>query len=105
MIIDEKNAAALKLRETYGPLRLERFIPVTDLRKIAPYFGYVEVSISGVPEFSMLSNNDDFVAERYFWYGADAYEPTSLQVWTGLARRSAVVCDVGSYTGVFALSA
>lgn len=53
----------------------------------------------------MLSNNDDFVAERYFWYGADAYEPTSLRVWTALAKRSAVVCDVGSYTGVFALSA
>jgi FkbM family methyltransferase len=105
MLIDEKNAAALKLRETYGPLGLERFIPMTELRKVAPYFGYVEVSISGVPEFSMLSNNDDFVAERYFWYGADAYEPTSLRVWAGLARRCSLVCDVGSYTGVFALSA
>jgi FkbM family methyltransferase len=105
MLIDEKNAAALKLRETYGPLGLERFIPMTELRKVAPYFGYVEVSITGVPEFSMLSNNDDFVAERYFWYGADAYEPTSLRVWSTLARRSTLVCDVGSYTGVFALCA
>jgi FkbM family methyltransferase len=105
MLIDEKNAAAMQLRETFAPLGLERFIPMTELRKVAPYFGYVEVSIIGVPGFSMLSNNDDFVAERYFWYGADAYEPTSLRVWTMLARRRAVVCDVGSYTGVFALSA
>lgn len=105
MFIADRNSAAIRLKELYGPLGLERFIPSTDLRKVAPYFGYVDISITGVPSFTMLSNNDDFVAERYFWNGVDAYEPTSLKVWATLARRSAFVCDVGSYTGVFALTA
>jgi FkbM family methyltransferase len=105
MLIDDKNSEALRLRDSYRTLHLEKFLPTAELRKIAPYRGYVDVSISGVPIFSMLSNNDDFVAERYFWSGADAYEPMSLRVWSALAARSAVTLDVGSYTGVYALAA
>lgn len=105
MLIDDRNRAAIDLRDSYRALGLGRYIPTTELRKLAPYRGYVDVEISGVPTFCMLSNNDDFVAERYFWEGRDAYEPMSLRVWSALAARSAVTLDIGSYTGVYGLAA
>lgn len=103
--VEQSNAAALRLRESFATLRLDRFVPATELRRNAPFHGYVDVGITGVPTFAMLSNNDDFVAERYFWLGPDAYEPMSLRIWSALARKSPVVLDVGAYTGVYALAA
>ena len=105
MWIEQKNTAALRLRELYGPLGLDKFMSHMELRKVAPFFGYVDIEIGGVSTFAMLSSNDDFVAERYFWLGKDAYEPMSLRIWNALARKSAFICDIGSYTGVFSLSA
>lgn len=89
-----------------------RFTPVTghdpalhELKGQYPYFGYVEVEVSGVRPFTMLSNNDDVVAQVYFWFGPDAYESLSLRVWRRMSREAEVIADVGAYTGLFTLVA
>ena len=76
-----------------------------ELKDKYPYFGYVEVEVEGVPPFVMFSNNDDQVAQTYFWYGPDAFESLSLRIWCALARRATHVFDVGAYSGVYALAA
>lgn len=70
-----------------------------------PYFGYVEAHIAGVPPFVMFSNNDDRVAQIYFWYGPNTFESLSLRIWSELARHRTNIFDVGAYTGVYALTA
>jgi len=70
-----------------------------------PYFGYVDVEVEGVPPFVMFSNNDDQVAQTYFWYGPNAFESVSLRLWRRLAERSQHVFDVGAFTGVYSLTA
>lgn len=79
-----------------------------DLRRLKrkfPYFGYVGVKIEDVDPFVMFSNNDDPVAQVYFWYGPDPFESLSLRIWRELARASANIFDVGSFTGVYTLAA
>lgn len=89
-----------------------RFRPVSahdrhlhELKQRHPYFGYVEVEVHGVRPFVMFSNNDDVVAQVYFWFGPDSYESLSLRVWRRLSRASERVLDVGAYTGLFSLVA
>ena len=105
MPIEDINAAALALRAAAQHVDILPHVPPKLRRRIAPYYGYIEVQIADCKPFYMLSNNDDYVAERFFWDGPDAYEPTSLRLWTGLSRVSPVVLDVGAYTGLFALAA
>lgn len=69
-----------------------------------PYFGYIRIEI-GSAEFSMFSANDDLVAMTFFWYGADSYEPMSLQLWSDIARTAQTVLDVGAFSGVYGLTA
>ena len=79
-----------------------------DLRRLKrkfPYFGYVGVKIEGIDPFVMFSNNDDPVAQVYFWYGSDPFESLSLRLWRELARTSNRIFDVGSFTGVYTLAA
>ena len=76
-----------------------------NLAKKFPYFGYIEINISDLPTFTMFSNNDDVVAQHYFWRGNDSYESTSLKIWAILSKKSRTIFDIGSYTGIFALSA
>lgn len=75
------------------------------LKRKYPYFGYVGVKIEGAEPFVMFSNNDDPVAQVYFWYGPDPFESLSLRIWRELARTSANVFDVGAFTGVYTLVA
>ena len=106
-LIDRVNAGAIALRDVrrkYGNFPKEASSPFL-LSKNAPFHGFVDVEIHGCPTFSMFSNNDDFVAQHYFWNGADAYEPMSLKLWMVLAKKSAVIFDIGAYTGVYSLAA
>lgn len=105
MKINEKNAAALALREANKLSDVLPLIPFRELRRVAPYYGYIDVQVGDLPPFLMFSNNDDYVAERYFWFGADAYEPMSLSVWLQLARSARATLDIGSYTGLYSLVA
>lgn len=106
-VINSRNAGAIALK---GALQYINDLPQNVLEQLAspkasPYYGFVDVDISGVPSFTMFSNNDDFVAQAYFWRGMDAYEGTSLKLWTALARRSASIFDIGAYSGVYSLAA
>lgn len=106
-IIDKKNEGALALRDVshkYRNLPYELTTPLILAQK-APFFGFIDIEISHCPAFAMFSNNDDFVAKQYFWGGADAYEGMSLMLWLAFAKRSAVIFDVGAYTGVYSLTA
>lgn len=68
-------------------------------------FGYVPIKISNCPEFFMFNNNDDFVAAEFSTGKKDAFEPFSLKLWLSIASKSACVIDVGSYSGIYSLSA
>jgi FkbM family methyltransferase len=45
------------------------------------------------------------VENELFWKGLAGWEPTSLQVWTAVARTARVVLDVGANTGIYSLVA
>ena len=75
------------------------------IRREYPYFGYVGVEVEGVAPVSMFSNNDDRVAQCYFFYGHDAFESFSLRAWRRLAENSKHISDLGAFTGVYSLIA
>ena len=58
-----------------------------------PYFGYVDVKIAGVPPFVMFSNNDDLVAQTYFWFGPNSFESLSLSLWGRLAATASTAFE------------
>ena len=86
-------------------MALEMISHLDLLIKKFPYFGCIGVSINDLPTFNMFSNNDDTVAKAYYWGGKDSYEATTLKIWTKLSVKSRTTFDIGSYTGLFALSA
>ena len=59
--------------------------PNANLSKEFPYFGYIEIKINDLPTFNMFSNNDDLVAQKYFWHGMNSYERTTLKIWSILS--------------------
>jgi FkbM family methyltransferase len=62
------------------------------------------VDIGCGSQLKMLSiEYDDNVVEIYRSSGT--FEPTSLILWSQLAKRSAYAIDVGAYTGIYALMA
>lgn len=69
-----------------------------------PYYGFVEIVI-GEQEFIMFSANDDLVAMTFFWYGADSYEPMSMQLWRERAGSASSILDIGAFSGVYSLCA
>ena len=75
------------------------------IKKEYPYYGFIEVKVEGVPPFVMFSNNDDRVAQTYFWYGPNAFESLSLRIWREMARNSEYVFDIGAFTGVYSMTA
>lgn len=75
-----------------------------EARREYPYFGYIDVLVDDVG-FVMYSNNDDIVAQSYFWYGPNGYEPFSVRLFKEMARNSTYIFDIGSFTGLFSLSA
>jgi FkbM family methyltransferase len=108
--LEKANARALAQRPFLAPDY--EFAPASvhdmdfqALKRGYPYFGYVDVEVEGVQPFLMFSNNDDQVAQIYFWYGPDAFESLSLRIWRELARRSDHIFDIGSFTGVYSLTA
>ena len=109
-VINAINRRALARRPFLDPGYEFRPISVhnTELherKRKYPYLGYVDVEVEGVPPFTMFSNNDDQVAQAYFWYGPNSFESLSLRVWRRLAERSQYIFDVGAFTGVYSLTA
>lgn len=74
-------------------------------RNAFPFYGAVEVRNSGCFPFLMYSNQDDVVAQTYFWYGNNSYERASMSEWINRSKQSSCIYDVGAYTGLYALSA
>ncbi len=70
-----------------------------------PFFGFVEVENDSCASFYMFTNNDDLVAQHYFWYGRNGYERASVREWIMRAKKASVVYDVGAHTGLFTLLA
>ncbi len=108
--VAKDNQVALAARPWIEPGYVFRPVSVHDkrlhrLRREYPYFGYVEVKIEGVAPFVLFSNNDDLVAQTYFWFGANAFESLSMLVWRRMVRGSTAVVDAGAYTGVYSVMA
>src|SRR5690349_8676535 len=55
---------------------------------IRPPEGVIPIRMPGVPEFSMVSHNDDTVVKELHWTGYSGWERTSLQIWSALAARA-----------------
>ncbi len=106
--LNENNAQALARRHFLDPdyefAPISNHVPLQE-RSEYPYFGFVDIEIEDVPAFVMFSNNDDRVAQTYFWYGPDAVETLSLRVWRELSRTSRTVFDIGAFSGVYGLAA
>lgn len=75
-----------------------------EMRRDFPYSGFIDISINQ-SNFVMFSNNDDTVAQSYFWFGADGFEPLSLSTFAALSKQASVVFDIGAFTGVYSLCA
>ena len=104
------NETALSRRPFMDPAYEFRPVSVHEeefqaLKRQHPYFGYVDVEVENIAPFLMFSNNDDQVAQTYFWYGPDSFESLSLRIWSALVRRSNYVFDIGAFTGVYSLTA
>lgn len=101
--IKEINSRAIHqastISEKLGPNEIH------DISKEFPFYGYVDVRVGKDCNFVMFSNNDDLVARHYLWNGNNSYETTTLKLWKALAEKSKGVIDVGTYTGVFSLTA
>lgn len=101
-IINEKNKSALFERMKYiGDYKYD----FQKHCKEYPYFGYIDINIFNLPPFTMFSNNDCYVSQKYFWLGDNAYERHSLAIWSALAKKSPLTLDIGAYTGVYAIAA
>jgi FkbM family methyltransferase len=71
-----------------------------------PYFGYVLAQNDGCDDFWMVSHDDDLVAQHYFWYGRNGYEPLSVNAWIGRASSgTGAILDVGAFSGLYSLLA
>lgn len=101
--IKEINARAIHQASTISEKLTAK--EIHEVGKEYPYYGYVNVKIGNNCEFVMFSNNDDLVAKHYLWNGNNAYESTTLKLWCSLAKKSRGAIDVGTYTGVFSISA
>jgi FkbM family methyltransferase len=105
--MESRNEAALTMRKLnlLSPQAVDENPDLDSLAIKHPYFGFVDIEIGETPAFSMFSNNDDFVARAYFWKGKNAYESTSLKIWSTLSTKSSHIIDIGSYSGVYSLAA
>lgn len=68
-----------------------------------PYRGFVDVSGYEGGNFVLFNNNDDPVSLGIGWMGE--YEPASARLWQALAAESALILDIGAYTGYYGLLA
>jgi len=105
--IDLLNKSAVALQSVINndsKIPRSLFDPIK-IGKNIPFFGYIEIEIGECPPFLMFSNDDDYVAKKFFWHGKNAYEAMSLNLWQYFAKSSRVVLDVGAYTGVYSLAA
>ena len=104
------NLKALKARPCIAPDWKFRAVTVHEeiynkTRRAYPYFGEVQVVVTGTPLVRMLSHNDDMVACIYFYFGRDAYESLSVRLFAEFAKGAEAVLDIGAFTGLFGLVA
>lgn len=103
------NTAALQERERFRSAVAGRPNPFDshffETRSRFPYFGYVLAEFDDCPALWLFNNDDDLVAQHYFWYGANGYEPLTMKAWIALAQDAGTVFDVGAFSGVYGLVA
>ncbi len=113
-IADERAAVTRQLANSLrdemlhvaGSLATKQRDLVLENKRKFPYRGFVDVSADCFQTFVMFCNNDDPVALQYFWLGADAWEPTSMRIWSSLCRNArGAVLDIGSFSGLYSLVA
>lgn len=103
--INDQNKSAVDKKSGLPTSQILDDKEILAISKDFPYRGFININITGCPGFVMFSNNDDFVAKKFFWNGKNAYEPASLKIWSKLAEKAGIVIDAGSYTGVYSLAA
>lgn len=80
-----------------------RWVPIDELARI-PVVGHVDVPVPGGPRHvRMWTDGYDGVAAILFWRGLAGWEPETVAVLLALARRAAVVLDIGANVGLHSL--
>jgi FkbM family methyltransferase len=102
--INKNNDKTKKFAEEFYKKNdfLQSKIKVEEIQKQYPYFGYIKVENYG-SEFLIFSNNDDFVAQKYFWLGKNSYESMTLKTWFALTQKAKIIFDIGAYAGLYSL--
>lgn len=70
-----------------------------------PVVGTVPVALPDGERIVLTTDGSDRLAWYFWWGGFDAYEPETARLFRVLARRCAVILDVGAYSGYFSLLA
>jgi FkbM family methyltransferase len=52
-----------------------------------------------------INHYGDIANNELFWRGLSAYEPTTIELWTRLARKSSIIVDGGAHLGLYSLVA
>ena len=72
------------------------------LKREFPFHGFIPCSVRQ-KEFLLFAANDDVVGWEMFWTGE--YEREVTDAWITIVKGSALVLDVGAYTGVMSILA
>ncbi|SFK58516.1 FkbM family methyltransferase [Shimia haliotis] len=106
--IEDRNLKTLRLIQAFRQFQASDKARFSDLDGLAaenPYYGIVPCRAAGV-DFVMFCANDDVVARRYLWAGADSYEPKMVQRWVSWCREAqGDILDIGAYSGLMSLLA
>ncbi len=101
------EAVNLKIRDLQAYCRGKQAISeeyVPELRKLMPYRGLQDVTITPQHGFMLFTNNDDIIADHLAWRGI--YKELKTTVWAMLAAQNpGIIFDCGAYNGFFGLVA
>jgi FkbM family methyltransferase len=84
---------------------LKPFSPLIPPSLQFPVTGTINVRLPGDRRIRMAANPTSYVAKRLFWMGFEGYEVDLMRVFIPLARRSAMIFDIGANIGYHSLVA
>lgn len=79
--------------------------PPYSVYKHLHFTGKMKVKIDDSKAFYIMHHGME-IENDIFWRGlAEGWEATSMRIWIGLCKKAKVILDIGSNTGIYALTA
>ena len=91
---------AFELLRYFG---VSRWIPAS-LKGYLVFQGPFTVHVETV-SFTMLAGYGRDIEATIYWDGVNAFEPTTINWWRELSKRSTYIFDIGANTGIYSLVA